>query len=147
MDMLISLFQWAITLIGLITVALVGLRAMSNQDSPIISLLQPIQTIAMKVAGVGLVGYVILLTYRLSGGALTIQNIGMYIACVGILVSLLKDMSVKGSLLGDVQAVMMHKAEKLQASLAQQAEEARKAKAAPQVADNATPLGFQRREG
>jgi hypothetical protein len=57
----------------------------------------------------------------------------MYIACVGILVSLLKDMSAKGSIFGDVQAVVMHKAEKLQASLAQQADEARKAKETPKV--------------
>ena len=133
MDTLISIFQWTITLIGLITVALVGLRAMSSQDSPILSLLQPVQTIAMKVAGVGLVGYVMLITYRLSNGALTIQTIGMYIACVGILVSLLKDMSTKGSILGDVQTVVMHKAEKIGASLAQQAEEARKAKETPKV--------------
>lgn len=133
MDFLLSLFQWAITLIGLITVGLVGLRAMSSQDSPILRLLQPVHTIAMKVAGVGLVGYVILLTYRLSDGVLTIQTIGMYIACVGILVSLVKDMSTEGSLLGDVHAVVMHKAEKLQASLAQQAEEARKSKEPPKV--------------
>lgn len=128
MDTMTSLLQWTITLVGFLTTALVAMRSLSKHESPVIEMLQPVQTAALKVAGVALVVYVMLITYRLSNGVLTIQTIGMYIACAGLLISLVKDMSAKGTILSDVHAVVAHKAEKLQSSIAQQAAEARKAK-------------------
>lgn len=125
---IISLMQWLITAIGFVTVGIVAMRSLSKEDSPIVSMLMPIQSFAIKVAGVAVVAYVILVTYYMSAGVLSIQTIGMYVACFGILYSLFKDMSMKSSLLSDVQAVVTHKAAKLQSSLAAQAEEARKAR-------------------
>lgn len=128
MTSMISLMQWLITGIGFVTVGIVAMRSLSKEDSPVVAMLMPIQSLAIKVAGVAVVAYVILVTYQLSDGALSIQTIGMYVACFGILYSLFKDMSMKSSLLSDVQAVVAHKASKLQSSIAEQAEEARKAR-------------------
>jgi hypothetical protein len=128
MQTMISLMQWLITAIGFITIGIVAIRSLSREESPFVSMLMPIQALAIKVAGFAVVAYVILVTYYMSGGLLSIQTIGMYVACCGILYSLFKDMSIKGSLLNDVQAVVAHKASKLQSSLAAQAEEARRAR-------------------
>ena len=129
---LISTTRWLITLIGFLTLGLVALRAMSKEDSPFVAVLQPIQTVAMKLAGVAVVFYVLIVTYYMTDGVLSIQTIGMYVACFGILLSLIKDMGAKSSLLSDVQAVVTHKAQKIQASLAEQAVEARKSKTSNQ---------------
>jgi hypothetical protein len=129
METMISLMQWLITGIGFTTVAVVVARSLSKEDSPLVSLLKPVQTVAIKVAGFAVVTYVILVTYYMSLGILSIQTIGMYVACCGILYSLFKDMSMQSSLLSDMQDVVVHKAAKLQSSLAAQAEEARKSKA------------------
>lgn len=123
---MISLMQWLITAIGFITVGIVVMRSLSKEESPFVSMLMPVQALAIKVAGVAVVAYVILVTYYMSDGVLSIQTIGMYVACCGILYSLFKDMSMKSSLVSDVQAVVAHKASKFQSSLAAQAEEARR---------------------
>ena len=127
MEPLIALTQWLITAIGFVTVGIVVLRSMSKEDSPLVSLLTPIQSFLMKAAGITVIGFVILVQYQLTDGILSIKNIGMYVACFGILYSLLKDMAVKSSVFSDIQAVITHKASKLQSSLAEQAEEARRA--------------------
>lgn len=128
MSSVISLMQWLITAIGFITVGIVAVRSLSKEESPFVNMLMPVQSFAIKVAGVAVVAYVILVTYYMSDGVLSIQTIGMYVACFGILYSLFKDMSMKSTLLSDVHAVVTHKASKLQSSLAAQAEEARRAK-------------------
>lgn len=124
---LISLMQWLITAIGFLSVGIVALRSASKSDSPLVAMLMPIQTVAIKVAGVALVAYVILVTYVFSEGILSIQTIGMYAACFGILYSLFKDMAMKSAVMSDVHAVVTHKAATIQSKLAAQAAEARKA--------------------
>ena len=128
MESMVSLMQWLITAIGFITVGIVVLRSLSKEESPLVTALMPVQSVAIKIAGVAVVAYVILVTYLMSGGELSIRTIGMYVACVGILYSLFKDMAMKSSLLSDVHAVVSHKASKIQSSIAAQAEEARRAK-------------------
>lgn len=135
MQTIISMMQWLITAIGFITVGIVAMRSMSKEDSPLVTMLMPVQSVAIKIAGVAVVAYVILVTYFMSNGVLSIQTIGMYVACFGILYSLFKDMAMKSSLLSDVHAVVTHKASKIQSSIAAQAEEARRAK----VTNSKTP--------
>jgi len=127
MDTVMNLVQGIVTLIGFLTLALVGIKTMVKDNQGLSNLLSAAQLISIKVAGVALVAYVMLLTYAGSRGTLSIQTIGLYVACVGILISLLKDINVKGSLISDVQAVVTHRAKTLQSSLAEQAEQARKA--------------------
>jgi hypothetical protein len=76
METMISLMQWLITGIGFTTVAVVVARSLSKEDSPLVSLLKPVQTVAIKVAGFAVVTYVILVTYYMSLGILSIQTIG-----------------------------------------------------------------------
>lgn len=124
---LITLVQGAVTLVGFITLALVGLRAMTKDNPGLSGVLQTAQGLLIKFAGVALVAYVMLITYLQSGGTLSIETIGLYVACVGILVSLLKEVNIKGGIAGDLQTVVAHRAKNLQSTLAAQAEQARKA--------------------
>ncbi len=127
MESVIYFMQSSVTLIGFLTLALVGLKALVNEESGLGAMIMGIQLVAIKLAGVALIAYVMLMTYASSGGTLTVSAIGLYVACIGILISLLKDVNVNGSLVSDVQAVVSHRAKKIQASLAEQAEQARKA--------------------
>lgn len=127
MATLITLVQGAITLLGFITLALVGLKAMAKDNPGLSRVMQTAQGVLIKFAGVALVAYVMLITYVQSDGTLSIETIGLYVACVGILVSLLKDVNVKGGIVSDLQTVVSHRAKNLQSTLAAQAEQARKA--------------------
>lgn len=127
METVIYLVQGTVTLIGFMTLALVALKTMTKENQSLSNALGIAQLMAIKFAGVALVAYVMLLTYAASGGTLSINTIGLYVACVGILISLMKDVSVKGSLISDVQAVVAHRAKTLQSTLAEQAEQARNA--------------------
>lgn len=70
-----------------------------------------------------------LVTSSMSLGILSIQTIGMHVACCGILSSLFEDISVQSSPLSDRQDVVVHTAARMPSALAAQAEAARKAKA------------------
>lgn len=85
------------------------LRCLSKEESPLLTALMPVRSAAIKIAGVVVVAYVILLTYLMCDGVLSIRTIGMDVVCFGLLYSLFKDTGMKSSLLSDVHAASVTK--------------------------------------
>lgn len=127
MATIISLVQGAIILLGFITLALVGLKSMAKDNPSLCNMMEMVQGLLIKLAGIALVGFVMLETYQNSAGTLSVKTIGLYVACAGILVSLMKDVGVKSRFVSDLQTVVASKAKDFQSSVAAQADQARKA--------------------
>lgn len=127
---MINVLEWTITAAGLLSLSLVALKAMGNEQTALIRLLQMVNLVAIKIGSVCAIGLLIYITYHGSGGALTIQTIGFYVACGSILFSLMKDVKLNTQLLDNIGAVVSHKAQQMQNSLSEQAAQAKKSKAA-----------------
>lgn len=121
-----DILQWAITITGIISLVLVIARGMNKEESGWITILQKVNAVAIKVGSLSAVILLMYIFYLRSGGMLSIQAIGFYIACSSILFSLTKDYKINAQFLEDVGSVVSYKADAIQRSIAEQAAQAKK---------------------
>lgn len=136
---MITVLEWTITAAGLVSLALVVLKAMGNEQTQLIRFLQAVNLVAIKVGAVCIIALLGYVTYRNSNGVLTIKNIGFYLACGSILYSLMKDVRIKTEFIENISTVVSHKAQQMQQSISEQAAQAKKSRSAPSSEQDTKP--------
>ena len=121
---MVSAMQSLITLVGVTTLAILGVQAVSEKDSAIVKILKKLNSLLVSVGAFLVVLLVIFLNYESTHGILTIQSIGLYIACFSILAGMVSSNGL-ASTISNLSAIAEAKAKNISDKIE---ESARKAK-------------------
>ena len=119
--MMISLFVFFITITGLISLILVIVKAITKEETGLIILLQKINIITIKIGSLSAILLLIIGYYFYSGGMLSIEAIGFYVACGTILFNLLKNYKIDSTTVDNITTVISYKMQRAKKSLEEQA--------------------------
>ena len=126
MELLMTVFEWAVTITGIVALVLLGLNVAQKNNKSLIALLTKVNAVTIKVGAVSAMLFLLMIYYKLSGGAITIKAIGFYIAVGSILVTLFKSYNINTEFIQDVGSVISHKADELQKQVKEEAKKAKK---------------------
>jgi len=129
MDSLIELFDWVVTIAGIIVLLMFIMKAIQKEETPLLRLLASINAFTIKMGAVSALIFLLILHYHLTGGVLSVKSIGFYVAVGSILLTIVQGWGLKAEVLESVGTVVVNKAKEVQGRMARMVEDAKRSSA------------------
>ena len=126
MATLLQVFEWIVTITGVIVLLMVVVKVTQKDDTPLVRMLGAVNAVIIKVGAVCALLYLLFLHYDTTRGLLSIQSIGFYVAIGSILLTIVQGWGVKAELIESMGTVMAQKAKGMQDRMSKMAESAKR---------------------
>lgn len=121
---MVGFMESIITIIGVLTLVILGIQAVSEKDSAVVKILKKLNALMVSVGAFFVVLLVVFLNYESTRGILTIKSIGLYIACFSILAGMISSNGL-GSWVSNISVIAEAKAKNFSEKLEESAKKAK----------------------